>query len=304
MFNNQHSIHSFSMGSFVWWQGVVENNVDPDMLGRVRVRMVGYHTDDKSLIPTESLPWATVSQGVTNAGVTGVGMSPVGIKQGTHCWGFFRDGNNAQDPIVCGVISGVPGTAARTNVGFNDPDGEYPRTDLIGEPDVNRLARGTITNTVIQAKIDAIKSGVSIAGGGTWDEPKTPYAAEYPLNQVHESESGHVHEVDDTPGAERLHRYHKSGTFEEIHPEGDKVTKVVTNNYTITMGNDFAYIEGNCNITVGGNANIKVDGNSTINTAGNHTEEVGGNMELKVGGTMTVESGGPMKFTAPRIDLN
>lgn len=304
MFNNQHSIHSFSMGSFVWWQGVVEDINDPSRLGRVRVRAIGYHTDDKSLIPTDALPWASVSQDVTNAGVSGVGLSPVGIKQGSHCWGFFRDGNNAQDPVVCGVISGVPGQLPRTNVGFNDPDGEYPRADRLNESDVNRLARGDINDTIIQKKNDSVKTGVAQAGGGTWDEPNTAYNSEYPLNTVHESASGHVHEIDDTPGAERLHRYHKSGTFEEIHPSGDKVTKIVTNNYTITMGNDFAYIEGNCNITVAGNANINVGGNSTIKTDGNHSEEIAGNMNLKVGGTMNVESSGPMKFKAPRIDLN
>ena len=34
-------------GNFVWWQGVVEDRIDPLMLGRCRVRILGYHTDDK-----------------------------------------------------------------------------------------------------------------------------------------------------------------------------------------------------------------------------------------------------------------
>ena len=32
---------------FIWWQGVVEDREDPLMLGRVRVRVLGYHTDNK-----------------------------------------------------------------------------------------------------------------------------------------------------------------------------------------------------------------------------------------------------------------
>ena len=36
---------------FVWFTGVVEDRNDPTKLGRVRVRCVGYHTDDKVKIP-------------------------------------------------------------------------------------------------------------------------------------------------------------------------------------------------------------------------------------------------------------
>ena len=34
-------------GDFVWWQGVVEDRNDPLKLGRCRVRILGYHTDNK-----------------------------------------------------------------------------------------------------------------------------------------------------------------------------------------------------------------------------------------------------------------
>ena len=37
---------------FIWFTGVVEDRDDPDKLGRVRVRAVGYHTEDKTDIPT------------------------------------------------------------------------------------------------------------------------------------------------------------------------------------------------------------------------------------------------------------
>ena len=39
---------------FVWWQGVVEDRHDPDFLGRCRVRILGWHTEDRSQMPTES----------------------------------------------------------------------------------------------------------------------------------------------------------------------------------------------------------------------------------------------------------
>ena len=43
---------------FCWWFGVVEDRIDPLKLGRYRVRILGYHTEDNNLIPTEELPWA------------------------------------------------------------------------------------------------------------------------------------------------------------------------------------------------------------------------------------------------------
>ena len=47
-------------GDFVWWQGVVEDRNDPLKLGRCRVRILGYHTDNKQDIPTATLPWPVV----------------------------------------------------------------------------------------------------------------------------------------------------------------------------------------------------------------------------------------------------
>ena len=37
---------------------------------------------------------------------------------------------------------------------------------------------------------------------GFWNQPTGDYNARYPFNNVYESESGHVMEYDDTPGAE------------------------------------------------------------------------------------------------------
>ena len=44
--------------SFVWWTGVVEDRDDPEMIGRCRVRILGYHSKSTTDIPTDELPWA------------------------------------------------------------------------------------------------------------------------------------------------------------------------------------------------------------------------------------------------------
>ena len=87
----------------------------------------------------------------------------------------------------------------------------------------------------------------------TWDEPpaKGDTLSKYPFNHAHESEGGHVHEIDDSPGGERLLQQHISGSFTEIHPNGTKVVKVVGDNYEIIVGGSNVLIEGDVNITYG-----------------------------------------------------
>ncbi len=52
--------------------------MDPLKLGRCQVRIVNLHTHDKSILPTEDLPWAYPMESVTSAAMNGIGYSPVG----------------------------------------------------------------------------------------------------------------------------------------------------------------------------------------------------------------------------------
>ena len=156
-------------------------------------------------------------------------------------------------------------------------------------------------------------TGVANANGkGSWDEPPTPYAAKYPKNHVRYSETGHIEEWDDTPGKERLHKYHRTGTFEEIHPDGTRVTKIVGDEYEIVHKDNNLHVKGNCNITVDGsttlytkgNADIQVDGDTHLHCGGNVTSQTDKNWDHHINGTCTIVSDGNMKLQAPRIDLN
>ena len=68
----------FNRDGFNWFIGVVEDRDDPEMMGRVKVRIFGYHSDDKILLPTSDLPWAIPIQPITSAGMSGVGVTPLG----------------------------------------------------------------------------------------------------------------------------------------------------------------------------------------------------------------------------------
>jgi len=264
--------------NFTWFWGVVEDIADPLKTGRVRVRVYYWHIADKAKMPTNELPWAQVVMSPTNASISGIGEAPVGLKQGSTVLGFFLDGDQAQRPIVLGSLPGIPPSLSDISVGFNDPSGTFPR--YAGEPDTNRLARNE-GETLSASKNAGRTTGVSLANSDeSWDEPPSSYAATYPNNKVFESEAGHVIEVDDTAGASRIHEYHKAGTFYEIDETGNKVTRIVGNNYEIVAGNDYVNIKGTCNITIDGNATTKVAGDWNI------------------------ECGGNFKVVADRIDLN
>lgn len=251
--------------SFIPFFGVVEGIKDPEELGRIQVRCYGYHTENKAFIPSDMLRWfqSVVSN---SAGVSGKGNSPTGYVKGSTVFGYFLS-REMQDGIVIGAINGKPTTKALANMGFSDPDLVYPI--FTNESDVNRLARNkSIEETIIQTKKDNVVTGVATAKGETWDEPATKYDAEYPLNNVFESESGHTIEIDDTPNKERLHVYHKSGSNYEIHPNGDQVVKIVGENYTIIYDDDHCYIDGNSICKITGEHDLNIDGNSHINVEG------------------------------------
>lgn len=241
---------------FKLFYGVIESIDDPKEANRVQVRCYAFHTESKTYIPTEKLPWATVSNPTTTAGVSGIGCTPHGLVKGSEVWGFFRDGEYCQDPVVAGSFSGIPANPANPNKGFSDPSGEFPR--YTEESDVNRLARGVgVDQTIVKAKKEGAEKGVQSAGGVSWDEPKTPYNAVYPHNKVIETPSGHIIEIDDSEGAERINIHHRSGTFTEFHPDGTLVRKCTANNYEIVAGEDNLLVKGNMSITVVGDANIK-----------------------------------------------
>jgi len=305
MDNNKQSSFSFSMGTFTWFTGVVEDRIDPKKLGRVKVRCFGFHTDNKTDIPSEDLFWMNVMMPSNSSSMNGIGQSPTGIVEGTWVVGFFRDGDYKQDGIIMGTLGGIPQEKNKKK-GFFDPNGKYPKDDFLNEPDTNRLARNEkISETIVQKKKDTQETGVETAlGSGSWDEPDVPDSRKYPYNHVKETESGHVEEFDDTANNERYHRYHKMGTFVEIHKDGTEVRHVVKDKYEIIYGDDNVLIKGDCNITVVGDANIKVGKSCNLEITEDYNVKVGGDMTIKVGGVYQMKAGNHCFINAPRIDLN
>lgn len=86
--------------NFVWWVGVVEARNDPLGIGRCQVRIFGWHTDNKSMLPTKDLPWAHPMLPINNPN------SFSKPRMGDWVVGFFMDGDSAQFPVMMGVLPG------------------------------------------------------------------------------------------------------------------------------------------------------------------------------------------------------
>ena len=288
---------SYFMGKdgFHWFIGVCEDRDDPDTLGRVRCRVFGYHTDDLTKLPTQDLPWASVVL-PPNAKP---GEIP-NITPGQWVFGFWRDPDYYQEPIILGILPGRPAETPNPSKGFNDPNspnaptsqakeyrdepdfGPYPlRTD---EPDTNRLISNDATR--VHPLVESVRAAevaevgiVPTSTGNDFTEPEYPYAPRYPYNHVYESESGHVIEIDDTPKEERIHERHRSGTYYEIDAGGNKTTKVVGDKFDVTIGSNHVYVKGDVNLTIDSNCNTLIKGNYNL-----HVEE---NMVVRVEGNLT-----------------
>jgi hypothetical protein len=339
-------------GGFAWFTGVIEDIDDPMEMGRYRVRCYGYHNADKSAekgIPTEDLPWAMTMLPVTSASMSGVGQSATGLLRGTWVIGFFRDGINAQDPVIMGSIPSITSRPGDYSKGFTDSTERYPSEEALhlNKPDtpvsaqvIEEKYKQGFSYTEKKSLRDMYDPKITIAQkvrapekAGTlpaaWifpaiDDVMTPT---YPQNHVtayeradDTVEAGHIVEYDVTPGKERISTIHRTGTYTEVTPIGDKTEVIVGKNYRVVAKGENVYIEGGCNLTIDGGCNTKIIGDWNVQVTGNKFEHIGGKHVHRVqldqtvnigttitetsGGTCTEAYGGNQVTTAPNIFLN
>ena len=145
-----------------FYTGVVKDRNDPLSVGRVRVRIYGLHTDDKSLIASSDLPWSDVLMPTTAPALSGLGMSPHGLVEGSTVMGFFRDEHDMQDFVVIGSLFGFPSKDYRINLsndgsstvkerkaefGFNDPRLPEKLEDNFGPDIISGSSDATYSGT-------------------------------------------------------------------------------------------------------------------------------------------------------------
>lgn len=183
--------------------------------------------------------------------------------------------------------------------GFIDPTANYPTPDYSGKSETNRLAQGDYRGTIVEEKNNTKMVGAKLPNGQAWDQPVSPFKGEYPYNKVTHTESGHIIEIDDTPGSERIHLYHRSGTFVEIDANGSTVMRTKGSKYEIIdrngkiaiTGSADISVNGACNIFVGNDSNIEVEGNTNIICHNDITVQAGGKFNLSAAEEFNITSG-------------
>lgn len=277
--------------------GIVENSndsthIDGKKLGRCQVRVFGKHSENKTnentddYLPTNLLPWFEVMLPVTSAGQQQNIDTPF-LKNGSTVIIDYLD-SDEQYGIIRGVLLRQPTTLPDTTKGFSDPNEEYPTNDDLNKSPLYPYVTGDV-NDVVQNKLDNIET--STLG---FTEPATPYAPVYGQNKVI-STKNHIIELDDTDGIERVHIYHKSGTFEEIHPDGTRVKKIMVDDYKIIIGTSNTKVNEVMNIEVVGNINLKTQANSNV--------IIEGNSDITITGANNITSSGNTTITSPKTTL-
>lgn len=221
-----------SFGGF--HRGIVVNNVDELKSGRVQIRVIPFFDGVKD----GDLPWAIYADafmgGLSNNGSV---MVP---EVDSHVFLFFEN-MDFRFPVYFAAAPAI-------------------QNDI---PDIPTLSRED-DGTVAAINVAAEKNIDSAAGTGTYDEPDSAYAAEYPHNKVIRTKGGIVIELDDTPSNERIHIYHPSGTRTEINAVGDRVEHIKGDEYKVVIGGSKVFVKGNMNITVDGTVNIKSTGDVNV----------------------------------------
>lgn len=202
------------LDNFVWWTGIVEGRKDPLKLGRLQVRIFGWHQDDKKMVPSENLLWAQPVLAANNYDKTNI------PKEGEVVMGFFMDGEYGQFPFYFGIIPNIPEIIYPQTKGFSDPAQDvkerpipihvggptrYPAESDLNQPTTSRLARAeNIEQTPLPM---AILPPV--------------YSAKYPYNSSTVSESGHYFNMDDTQMAENILLMHRLASYIQLGPAGE-----------------------------------------------------------------------------------
>jgi len=147
--------HFLGKDGFIWWIGQVVDQTKwagnlpatptkttKEQKGfdfRYKVRIMGYHTAVPGDLSDDDLPWASVMLPVT-AGTSGGARTAPKLRQGNFVYGFFLDGEDAQQPIIMGVIGYNQYTAVMKNV----PDTPFaPFSGYTVDDTVPRNALGT-----------------------------------------------------------------------------------------------------------------------------------------------------------------
>lgn len=280
----------------MFYKGIVESNNDDKKLGRVKVRIIGKHADrnsrtDAERMTVDDLPWAMPISPIGASSISGICDFDVPVVNSIVICGYFDP--DEQELFYIGTL-GLMGS--RQIEGYSNPKSEhpnkkYPFSDLVSS------ATDIYDNQTTSNQL--------------FEEPEVNHNTIYPKNKVISTESGHVIELDDSDGAERIRIRHVSGSFTEYHNDGTNVEKLIKDKYLITQNLNI-HTEVDCNLYSKGVINLYGESDINVYSQANINVESDTDTNLTVHGTtnvscdasINVDAGSDITVTAPMIHLN
>ena len=181
---------------------------------------------------------------------------------------------------------------------FTEADKELPYYPIVKDAsDINVFTTG-------DAKYDSRDLSNLYFLKGSVPGAKSNATPMYPYNKALYTESGHIVELDDTRGNERISIEHRTGTFYEIDKDGNEIHRIVNDNYTVIAKDNEVYIGGKVNIKVLGDASIKSYGDVTIKGYGDGKIDVAGKMDIEAGDDINISSAKIIKLSAMEVKNN
>ncbi|MDD4242728.1 MAG: hypothetical protein PHG08_00310 [Bacilli bacterium] len=166
--------------------GIVEDIEDILKCGRVRVRVIGIHTSNKYILPTNDLPWATAINQTPQ--ISGIGHTGCNFLNGSWVLVTSLDGDSWQNIIVLGSFIGIPADVSNVNAvpgsgGTTTPSGSggtttVPKDGTELPPDVPSKAIGPLSSEEV-ARLKSVIAKSESGGNYSSINPKTRFIGKY-----------------------------------------------------------------------------------------------------------------------------
>jgi len=256
--------------------------------GRVQIRAFGFHPSYAE-DPQFEGPWSTMVNG-------SYGHMSLMPQPSEWVFGFFLDGDDAQQPILLGSISGANSTMPAGS--GDEAENEYvkPSKEALarfGQGPMHPSISGEDTEITptFAASVDA-KENISTADGTTFSEP-SPVQGGDPskVSVIGSTQTGSFVEVSGTEDNEHITLNHVSGSSIQVDPDGNVKIKSSGDQYLISSGHSREYtsgrkdlvVEGSYSINVkGGDCNIKVSGDMNFDVLNNTNFNISGKLNFNV----------------------
>ncbi len=283
------------------YPGLVRDSFDPDERGRVRIYcpdvMGEVDSTDHWLDWAEAnAPCAGFDQGLMMVPPdpswerrdVGAGNSPYNE---TRVWVEFRDGDQRR-PIYSGG----------NWIGESDLPHSKPKLADSNTGGDETTAAPNRTSSTTRTDIVDRNTGET-APGPVVREIQPSTSAQYPYNYVYKSPAGHVIELDNTPGGERIRVYHPSGTGWEINEAGTYASKIVGKEATFVSGDSQRVVKGSATTIVEGLSHHQYNKSSNWVFGDDVLEVIKKSKKTFLNSGWRIECGGQYRLQAGNIEI-